>query len=164
MRAIGRFTLEKQHPKWCSSEFACMFEHPMNGLELCFRNKLRYCLCLFVFYQRNLASSTTSQGVGWISASWVPSNFHDVIYDRCVTDLGFLTWVFLLCGPARTGGAEGLSLPCGVYAWNSWWEARDGIDAHGAQGNGEGSARCIGRTACQQTGCCCTISTARERF
>lgn len=164
VRAIGRLTLEEQHLKWCSSESAfmfCPFEYPMDGLELYLRNKLRHCFCLFVFYQRNLVSFTTSWGVGWVSASWVPSSTQDVVYDCCVTDLGFLTWVFLLWEPACAGGVEGLSLPCGVCAWNSWWEARDGIDAGGAPGNGEGSA---GSTACQQTGCCCTISAARERF
>lgn len=165
MRAIGRFTLEKQHHKWCSSKFSFMFwpfEYPMDGLELCLRNKLRLHFCLFLFYQRNLVSSTTSQGVGWVSASWVPVIFK--MSFMIAVSLGFLTWVFLLCGPAHSGAAEELSLPCRVYAGNTWWEARDGIDAGGAQGNGEGSAGYIVRTACQQTGCCGTIPAARERI
>lgn len=101
---IGRFTLEKHHPKWCSSGFAFVFwpfEYPMDVLEFYLWGRLKYCLCISVFHQRNLVSSTRSQGVGSASASWVLGNIKDVINYCTVIDLGFLTGgVATPCVPA----------------------------------------------------------------
>lgn len=97
--AIGRFTLEKHHPKQCSSGFAFIFwpfEYPMCVLEFYPWSKLKYCLCISIFHQRNLVSSTTSQGVGSTSASWVLGIMKDIVNYCTVIDLGSLAWVLLL--------------------------------------------------------------------
>lgn len=93
MRAIGRFTLEKQHHKWCSSKFSFMFwpfEYPMDGLEFCLRNKLRLHFCLFLLPEK-LSKLHHKSGCRLSFSKMSSSNIQDVIYDCCVTgipDLG----------------------------------------------------------------------------
>lgn len=165
MRAIGRFTLEKHHPKCCSPGFAFMFwpfEYPVHVLEFYLWNKLKYCLCISVFYRRNLLSSTTSHGVGSASASWILDNVKDVV-NYC-TIIDWDSWPGCCCCmcTCSAGGAEGLSPPSGVYGWNTQREARDGLDTGWSTRKWwKGSARYRAGAARWQPGCWCTISAAR---
>lgn len=166
--AIRRFTLEKHHPKWCSSGFALVFrplEYSMGVLEFYFGNKPEHWVYISVFYQRNLVSSTTSQSVGSASASWGFGNIKHVVNHCTVTDPRFLTRVLLLHVYLLVSGVEGLSLLCGVYAWSTCREARDGLDTGWSRRQRwEGSDGYRTGTAHGQPGCSCIISAARESF
>lgn len=165
MRAIARFTLEKHHLTWCSSGFAFVFwpfEFPVDVLEFCLWNKLKYCLCISVLYQRNVVSSTISQGVGSASASWVLNNIKVVNYCT-VIELGFLTWVLLL--PVYLLHRQSRRTVTTMQCLCMKYLARGGLDTgRSTKKWWEGTARYKAGAAGHQPDHCCASSAVKEKF